>query len=317
MLAFFNSLLPTSEMLSGGAQIVVETIKDLYPLTVSLPSRGGYSVIKQVHANFLFTKTPFKSNHPVLIFLNWVVMAIRCCRFNVKEDIVTSGDYFCDTVPAFFLKGKNKWTAYIFHIIPRKRIVSYLMQQFSILLMKRADMVVVLNPLVREYLINRGFLINRIFIQEVGVDEGAINKVKVKDKVYEACFMGRLSPSKGIFDLPKIWEGMEGELLIIGGGGFKKDVDKLKSMCGENIIFVGHKEGEGKYRLIKQSKIFIFPSYEEGLSLTLKEVLACGVPAVVWDLPVYKGIYGDKLITIPTGDIGAFRNKVKELLCVS
>lgn len=313
MLVFFNSLIPSSEMLSGGAQIVLETIKEEYPLIISLPSRGGYSVIKQTHANYLFTRTPFKSNHPILIFLNWVVMAIRCCRFSVNEDIVTSGDYFCDTIPAFFLKGRNKWIAYLFHIMPRKRIISYLIQQFSLLLMKRANTIVVFNPLVKEYLMNRGF--KNVYIQEVNIDEEAIKKVKVKDKVYEACFLGRLSPSKGIFDLPKIWKDMEGKLLIIGGGGFIRDVMRLKKMCNENIIFVGHKEGEEKYRLLKQSKLFIFPSYEEGLSLTIKEALACDLPVIAWDLPVYKGLYGNKLITVPIGDIEVFKRKVKQ--CVS
>ena len=307
MIAFFNSLIPTSEMLSGGAQIVVQLIKDEYPLTVSLPSRGGYWVIKQLHANFLFTKTPFRSNNKYLIFLNWLVMAIRCCRFQVDEDIITSGDYFCDTIPAFFLKGKHKWTAIIFHIIPRKRLVSYLIQQFSILLMRRADTVLVLNPLVKEYLINRGFLSNRIYIQEVGIDEEAIKKVPNQTKIYEACFMGRLSPSKGIFDLPKIWQGMKGKLLIIGGGGFAEDARRLKSMCGENIVFAGHKEGVEKFKLLKQSKVFIFPSYEEGLSLTIKEVLACGLPIVAWDLPVYEALYPNKLKTAPIGNIDKFR----------
>jgi glycosyltransferase involved in cell wall biosynthesis len=242
-------------------------------------------------------------------------MAIRGCRFNVNEDIVTSGDFFCDVIPGVFLKGKNKLTIYTFHIITRKRIVPYLMQQLSILLMRKADKVVVLNTVIKDYLINKGILANRIFVQEVEVDEEAIKKVPNQTKIYEACFMGRLSPSKGIFILPEIWQGMKGKLLVIGGGGFASDVQKLKKLCNENIVFVGHKDGEEKYRLMKQAKIFIHPSYEEGLSLTIKEALACDLPVVAWESPIYKEIYGDRLFTAPVGDIGKFRQKIKEALC--
>ncbi len=302
-------------MLSGGERIVVELLKKEHYLTVSLPNRKAWLVIKELpRADFKILKLPFLCRSKKWIFLNWVILAIKSLKFKINDEIVTSSDYFCNTIPAFILKGKNKWIAYLFHIIPKERRIPYLMQQFSLLLMKRADMVIVFNEVVKDYLIKKGFVTQRIFIQEVGIDEKSIKRIKKQDKIYDGCFMGRISPSKGIFDLPRIWQGNEGKLLIIGGGGFAKDIEKLRAECKENIIFVGHKEGEEKYKLIKQSKIFIFPSYEEGLSLTIKEVLACGVPIIAWDLPVYKALYGNKITTVPIGDIEKFREKVKEAL---
>jgi len=311
MIALFNQILPSSNLLTGGEFIVAQIMKNDYPLTVILPSRKAWLVMKELRANYHFTPV-LNSNNNFTNFINWVWLAIASLRFKYDDDITTSGDFFCNTIPAFVKKKwGRKWTAYIFHINPKKRFFSYLLQQFSILLMYRADLIVVLNPLVRDYLINRGF--KKVFIQEVDVDKRAIDAVKEKTKVYEACFMGRLSPSKGIFDLPKIWEGMQGKLIVMGNG-FPKDVEKLKKLCGENIIFVGDKQDEEKIRLIKQSKVFIFPSYEEGLSLTIKEVLACGVPIVAWDLPVYKVLYKNKLKLVPIGDIEAFRRAICEYL---
>jgi len=312
MFVFFNQIIPKADMLSGGERIVVELLKNQHPLTVALPNRNAWLIISELHCNCNFTRAPFNSNNKILIFLNWIILSIKSCRFEVNEQICTSSDYFCNTVPAYFLN--KTWTAYLFHIVPRKRLVSYLMQQLSLQLMKKADKVIVLNSLVKDYLVNRGFLANRIHIQEVGIDEESIKKIPNQTKIYEACFMGRLSPSKGIFDLPKIWQGMKGKLLIIGGGGFAEDIRRLKSMCGDNIVFVGHKEDEEKYKLIKQSKVFLFPSYEEGLSLTIKEVLACGVPIIAYDLPVYKVIYGDKLKTVPIGDIEKFREAYESII---
>jgi glycosyltransferase involved in cell wall biosynthesis len=293
-------------MLSGGERIVVEILKHHSPMTIVLPNWGAWLVFKELHCNYRFVRIPFNSNNKYLIFINWIVLSFKSCK-SYEEDVITSGDFFCNTLPAFF--SRRKWTAYLFHIIPRKRLVSYLMQQFSLQLMRRADTIVVLNSLVKDYLVSRGFK-NKIHIQEVEIDEKAIKKVKEQVKIYEACYMGRLSPSKGIFDLPKIWQGMKGKLLVIGNG-FAGDVRKLKSLCSENVIFVGYKEGEEKFKLIKKSKVFISPSYEEGLSLTIKEVLACGVPIIAWDLPVYKELYPNKLKTIPIGNIEKFR----EALC--
>lgn len=316
MFVFFNQILSAADMLSGGERIVVELLKGEYPLTVSIPNRKTWLVMKELPgANFEILKLPFLCKNKTWIFLNWVALAIKSLRFKIKDDIVTSSDYFCNTIPAFILKGKNQWGAYLFHIIPEERKIPWLMQQFSLLLMRRADKVIVFNEVVKDYLINKGFATQRIFIQEVGIDERGIRRIKKQDKIYDGCFMGRLSPSKGIFDLPRIWQGIEGKLLIIGGGGFAKDVEKLRTECKENVIFAGHKEGEEKYKLIKQSKVFIFPSYEEGLSLTIKEVLACGVPIIAWDLPVYRALYGKKINVVPIGNIERFREKVREL-CV-
>lgn len=164
-------------------------------------------------------------------------------------------------------------------------------------------------------LIERGFKSDRLCLMPVNIDTKLIDSVGVPEKCYSACFLGRLSPSKGIFDLPKIWEGIPGILLIIGGGGFENDRVRLYQMCeGKNIFFSGYQEGVKKYKLMKSCKVFILPSYEEGLSLAVKEALACGLPVVAWDLPVYQSAYGNAIHTVPKGDIEAFRNKIKELL---
>jgi len=65
---------------------------------------------------------------------------------------------------------------------------------------------------------------------------------------------------------------------------------------------------------MKSARVFIFPSYEEGLSLTLMEALACDLPVIAWDLPVYNSVYQNRIITVPAGDIEMFRKKIIEVL---
>jgi len=44
------------------------------------------------------------------------------------------------------------------------------------------------------------------------------------------------------------------------------------------------------------------------------EALACGVPVIAYDLPVYKRIYKGILIVVPIGDKNTFAKKIVELL---
>jgi glycosyltransferase involved in cell wall biosynthesis len=318
MLVFFNSILSTSDMLSGGAQIAVDYLKGKDGLTVVMPASNSGLVSKELKANYLFWHLPKDRNNPFLIIYNWALAACYSCKIKINEDVFTSTDNFCNTIPAYKIKGSNKWTACIFHVIPLKwgRIIPVLLQRLSFgLIKKRADKIMVLNELTKAELIKMGFNENRIEVMDVTVDVGHIQSIKQDEKKFSACFMGRLSPSKGIFDLPKIWEGMPGDLLVIGGGGFKEDVEKWKKSCqGKNIVWVGPQYGDSKYRFMKSSKVFIFPSYEEGLSLTIMEALACDLPVIAWDLPVYKTVFQDRIITVPIGNIEMFRRKIREAL---
>src|SRR3989338_6336740 len=142
MLVLFNSILSTSDMLSGGAQIVVDYLKGTDGLTVVMPSNNSELVSRELKANYLLWQVLKDRNNPFLIIYNWAWLAYRSCKIKIPEDIFTSTDNFCNTIPAYKLKGDHKWTACIFHVIPFKwgRIIPCLLQRFSFgLIKKRAD----------------------------------------------------------------------------------------------------------------------------------------------------------------------------------
>ncbi|EQD71146.1 glycosyl transferase group 1, partial [mine drainage metagenome] len=53
------------------------------------------------------------------------------------------------------------------------------------------------------------------------------------------------------------------------------------------ITLFGHLSEEAKQDLLSASKLFVFPSYEEGWSLAVMEAAAYGCVPVVYDLPAY------------------------------
>ena len=125
------------------------------------------------------------------------------------------------------------------------------------------------------------------------------------------------------FDLIEIWKKVcaaipPAKLAIIGGGDEKTKEDlKEKIMVlniKNNIEVLGYLENKKAYSLLKSSKVFLFPSHEEGWGIVINEALACGLPVVSWDLPIYKPIFEDHIVQVKENDIEKFSNEVIKLL---
>ncbi len=359
MVVLLNQIIGGADILSGGEKISVEFIrrwKRFLEITVIMPEHGldliktkeglevSYITLPSTLADkkYLYLKSSFFI--PLILF-SWIIQTIRSfiklLDINIKDNkIFSAGDFFCNTIPPFLLKIRNKniiWVVFIFHIIdsPFKRkggcyflnnLTSYLLQKFSLCLVrKKADKILVLNEEVKNKLINRDFERSKIFVSGAGIDFANIDAITSGVPTrYDVCFMARLSPTKGIFDIPRIWQGIirsrvGSSLLLIGGGGFKQDVVRLKNLISEYnlekyIDMVGSKIGEEKYNLMKSCKIFIFPSHEEGFAISILEAMACKLPVVAWDLPVYNVIYKDSIITAPEGNVDIFVKEILNLL---
>lgn len=265
------------------------------------------------------------------------------CRYRIGEafDIIYApSDYLFDVVPAIFFKRENKdskLVAIMFHIIapPHKRrgrslyvnLLSFLSQRLSIFLLKRyADLIFAQNEGVESYLRKVGVPPMRVKMIPTGIDiefiEKSISDTKLK-KEYDACFVGRINPAKGIFDLVDIWKlvvaGRSEARLVIIGGGDRKIIGGLKNKIekenmGENIKIKSWMEDKRDvFRTMKSSEIFVFPSYEEGWGLAICEAMVCKLPIVAYGLPVYKKIYGGRLVTVP---IGEKENFAQAILCL-
>ncbi len=143
---------------------------------------------------------------------------------------------------------------------------------------------------------------------------------------YDASFVGRIHPTKGISDLIQAWRLVcdkrpDAKLAIVGGtlpgkAAYEQSLhDKVReSDLEQERHLSGFLETEEVFRTIKSSRVFVFPSYEEGWGLAILEAMACKVPVVAYDLPVYRDIFGDSLCTVPVGDIDLLARQINDLL---
>lgn len=346
ILIIANHLLD-SKISSGGDRIFVEMAKRWgqwgADLTVLAPEIFAQTVARELGAQETVEapSSPFDKLSQKAIWAIFPLYLYRTFKVfgllkSVEVDVLyTTGDFFCDILPAFYLKKKLgiKWVANIYHInespFVRKgnsflaKAVSYILQRFSFIFIKRhADAVFLINENVKDDLVKMGFGPSRLSVTGLGVDTKNLKTQISSLKTYDGCFLGRLNPTKGIFDLPKIWKRVtekipEAKLVLIGGGEvwlgeLRSKVQKLD--LSKNIEIAGFVSEEKKLKLLSQSKVFVFPSYEEGWGIAVAEAMALGLPVVAYDLPVYKEVFPRAIVTNKVGDIEAMAQSILKLL---
>lgn len=134
--------------------------------------------------------------------------------------------------------------------------------------------------------------------------------------------VSRLVKGKGREDLIEIFgqlknRGRKEKLYILGDGpeleNLKKQAKELK--IENEVLFLGQKKNP--YVWMKNAKLFVHPSYGEGLPTVLIESMACGTPVAAYDCPTGpKEILGDGKygILIKTGDKENLQERVYEYL---
>lgn len=111
-------------------------------------------------------------------------------------------------------------------------------------------------------------------------------KQSANDKV-TLLFLGRIGQRKGIYDLIEVIKREQAFFrqhckLLIGGDG---EIDKIRRLIHDYRIsdivdYIGFVSGDKKKNILKQSDIYLLPSYNEGLPISILEAMSFAKPVI-------------------------------------
>jgi len=256
----------------------------------------------------------------------------------------SNSPFLVDTIPVLWLKlfGKCKhWILMMDSIVPhpKKRggnnLLNHIVYLESIIITRLANLfaslVFTVNLELEKEMRIRGISQNIIVKSQNGLFLGKIRSVsKSKKNKSDAIYMGRISANKGIFDLLEAWKNIvhtypKAKLIVMGTGmaepikEFRLTIKRKK--LEDNVTYLGLIQSPQKYEIMKSSKMFIYlakVNVDESWGISLMEGLACGLPAISYDLKVYKNIYQTPaLIQIKSDNINLVTENIENLLANS
>ena len=69
--------------------------------------------------------------------------------------------------------------------------------------------------------------------------------------------------------------------------------------------------GGEKIKILKQSRLFVLPSFYESWGMVAAEAMAAGLPVVAYSLPVYQDLFSKGINQVKIGDKMVFAKDYK------
>lgn len=157
-----------------------------------------------------------------------------------------------------------------------------------------------------------------------GVDTKRIDRVRAgaptvpRADGFRIVSVGRLIPIKNPKTLLRAFERFDdpnSRLDFVGTGelGVEIVASAEASGIGHRVKTVGLVPRNEVYRVLDASDLFVSASYGEGLPVAALEALACGVPAILSDIPPHREIAdgADVIPLVPPDDVDGFAREMK------
>lgn len=202
----------------------------------------------------------------------------------------------------------------------------------------RADAFIAPSRTIEQELVAAGYARDRIHYLPNGVNLRPLPNVSAKREIRAALaeaepslavvpdapivlYTGRLHPAKGLPTLVAAWEAInarrpEARLWLIGEGPAKAELQRQIDALGLSGRAVIAGPFDQVDDLLQAADLFVLPSREEGMSISLLEAMSAGLPTVATRIPGNESLIesGQHGLLAPVDDAAALADAIVQVL---
>lgn len=353
---------PVGNGLSGGDRIFIELARNAARMNIEttvISWKAGFEMCRKTDLfpsrNLKFLDLQMEKIDSLGFAFSYIGRILKACIWSLNYSfsnkdlssviLYSASDFWMDVIPAVILKlrfSKIKWVGTFYLAAPSpfkgykeegewklptlKGVIYWLMQMpmYWLIRVFSEFVFVTSEPDIKRF--PRQAKTKRVIVIKGGVDLDKVRKFEKQignvKKTYDAVFMGRFHPQKGVLELIDIWKIVveslpAAKLVMIGDGPLmpevKKKIEKLH--LENNIEVTGYLiDGLEKYTIFAKSKIVVHPAIYDSGGMAAAEAMAWGLPGVSFDLEALKTYYPKGMLKVPLHNNKRFALIVLELL---
>ena len=313
---------------SGGVEVVVEELSTrmaekghdvtVYNRRCSEEKIDSYKKVKVVEVKTF--------QHPSLNAVVYSFFATLKCVFKKYDVVHYHAEGPCAMIPIAKLFGKkvvatihglnwqsSKWEGFASKFIKFGEKMAA----------KHADKVIVLSENVRRYF-KETYGCDTLFIPNgIGAvtpeEPDIIAREFGLSKDSYILFLARITPEKGLDYLIDAYKSIDTDKKLVIAGGITPETEYISSVLKraegcDNIIFTDFVSGKVFSELFSNCYLYILPSDNEGMPLSLLEAMSYGNCCVVSDIPECAEVVEDKAVVFQKGNVVELKKTLQGLL---
>ena len=174
-------------------------------------------------------------------------------------------------------------------------ILSKLFAKYEEYTCSKFDYIVTATPNIRDKFLR--FNPNSLDIKNFPILDELNNEVKWVERKNEACYIGGITESRGIKEIIRSMQYLDGVKLNLAGNFIEKDVEEEVKRYNEweNVNELGFVNRDAIAEVLSRSKVGLVTlhpliSYKEALPIKMFEYMVAGIPVVSSNFPLWKEI---------------------------
>ena len=174
------------------------------------------------------------------------------------------------------------------------------------------------NAVYKNYHRQSNVIPNGVTLPQLSEQSDFLTNIRAEPDKYILA-VARFVPEKGLHDLINAFKLMKSDYKLVIAGDADHETEyssKLRQMTAQDnrIILTGYITGKPLNQIFSHARLFVLPSYHEGMPISLLEAMSYGVPVLVSDISANKELELPDERYFRCGDVDDLKDKMLSLL---